>query len=216
MNRIKTLLIKEFSLDFRTKYPFYSLISYLLSLSYICYLSFQGTLSLETWNALWWIIVLVTTTTAIGKSFIQESDRSIYYYFLLRPSELLLSKLLYNLIYVVSLTGLCYLLMQLFFPQHIANPSAFTLNGALVSIGLAGAFTLISSISASTNSQSNMMSVLGFPVAIPVLLMGVTNSRKLIAGKALEDIQGSITSLVSVDVIIIALIFVLFPYSWKK
>ena len=216
MNRIITLLIKEFSLEFRTKYPFYSLISYLLSLSYICYLSFQGDLSLETWNAVFWIITLVTTTTAVAKSFVQENDRSLYYYFLLRPFEILLSKFIYNLLYVSLLTLASFLTMQVFFPTAIPDPGTFALNALLVVVGLASAFTLISSISASSDPKNNTMAVLGFPIAIPVLLLGVTISRKLLSGQEIERVQGSLTSLISVDVIIIALIFVLFPYSWKK
>ncbi len=216
MNRIFALLTKELSLEFRTRYPFLSLVSFLLSLTYIGYLSFQTDLTVETWNAVFWIITLVTITTAVGKSFIQENDRSYYYYFLVRPTELLISKMIYNLTFVVLLTTLTFLAMQLFFPLRIPDLTSFAMNGFLVAIGLSAAFTLISSIASSADPKSNTMAVLGFPIAIPVLLLGVTISRKLLLGQNFDNVRGSLTSLISVDVIIIALIFVLFPFSWKK
>ena len=106
--------------------------------------------------------------------------------------------------------------MQVYFPHEIQSPGLFVLNMFLAIVGLSSAFTMVSSISSGASNQGNLMAVLGFPVAIPILILSVTNSRKILAGQVLSDIKGCLTTLVSVDVIIIALVFILFPYSWKK
>ena len=61
-----------------------------------------------------------------------------------------------------------------------------------------------------------MMAVLGFPIIIPVLILSISNSFKILDGFILMQIQGNMATLFSVDVIIIALTFVLFPFTWKS
>ncbi len=60
------------------------------------------------------------------------------------------------------------------------------------------------------------MAVLGFPVIIPVLILSISNSFKILDSYVFMQIQGNIITLFSVDVIIIALTFVLFPFTWKS
>lgn len=203
-------------MDFRNKYPFLSIPLYLAAIIYICYLSFQGLINNSTWNALFWMILLFTMVTAIGRSFLQEQDRSMYYYFLLKPQVLITAKLIYQLVYTCVLCLLAFFLMQIYFPREIPNLGLFIFNLTLATIGLSSAFTMVSSIASGASNQGNLMAVMGFPAAIPILVLSVTNSRKILMGASLSEIKGNVTTLVSVDVVIIALVFLLFPYSWKK
>ena len=210
------MIEKDLRIDFRNKYPFLSIPLFLASTIYISYLSFQGFVNDSSWNALFWMILLFTLITAIGRSFLQEQDRSMYYYFLVNPQVPIGAKLIYQFIYAVVLCVVAVLLMQLYFPREIPNLGLFTLNMLLAMMGLSSAFTMVSSISSGASNQGNIMAVLGFPVAIPILVLAVTSSRKILLGQGLPEIKGSLTTLVSIDVIIIALVFILFPYSWKK
>lgn len=203
-------------MDFRNKYPFLSIPLYLAAIIYISYLSFQGLINNSNWNALFWMILLFTMVTAIGRSFLQEQDRSMYYFFLLKPQVLIASKLLYQLLYALALCLIAFILMQVYFPREIPNLGLFMLNLLLATLGLSSAFTMVSSIASGATNQGNLMAVMGFPAAIPILVLSVTNSRKILMGASLSEIKGNVTTLVSVDVIIIALVFLLFPYSWKK
>lgn len=189
---------------------------FLASIVYISYLSFQGFVNDSTWNALFWMILLFTLVTAIGRSFLQEQDRSMYYYFLVKPHVIIAGKLIYQFLYAIVLCFLSFILLEIYFPREIPEPSLFLVNMILALVGLSSAFTMVSSISSGATNQGNMMAVLGFPISIPILVLSVTNSRKILLGQGLSDIKGSLTTLVSVDVIIIALVFILFPYSWKK
>lgn len=212
---IRTLLIKDLRIDFRNKYPLLATVSFLLSISYICYLSFQGGITTNLWNSLLWVIILFTLLVAIGKSFSQEYDRSLYYYFVCKPSDVIASKLIFNGLYAITLTTLTYIILNFFFPIKGEVGTAFLLCLFLGTTGLAMAFTLISSIS-SVSGSSYLMAVLGFPISIPVILLAVTNSKKALLGAELIDIRGGLITLISVDVIIFALVYILFPYSWKK
>jgi heme exporter protein B len=212
------LVKKEFLIDFRQKYPIAGIVLYIFSTIYISYLAFNGIVTPSIWNALLWIILLFSFVTGLSKSFIGEEKRSLYYYFTISPNLLFSGKLIYYTLYGFLLVILVWGCFQVFlpFPSSIKSLSLFILNLMVGSFGLSSAFTMISSIASRTSNPSTLMAVLGFPVIIPVLLLAVTNSRKILLGATLVDIQGNLTYMISVIVIIIAVSFILFPYSSRN
>ena len=93
-----TLIRKEFLMEWRSKYALNGILIYVFATVFICYLSFKK-IDPITWNALFWIILLFTSINAIAKSFMQENrSRYLYYYTIVNPAALILSKIIYNLI----------------------------------------------------------------------------------------------------------------------
>lgn len=179
-------------------------------------MAFKGFVSIEVWNALFWIILLFTSINAISKSFIQEERRSHYYFFLCKPGEIILAKLIYSFLYLLAIAAISLFVYAVLLGNPINNYSLFTLNLFLGCLGLSSAFTMVSSIAFRASNRSIMMAVLGFPVIIPVLILSISNSYKILDSYVFSQIQGNLTALFSVDVIIIALTFVLFPFTWKS
>ena len=179
-------------------------------------MAFGGFITEKVWNALFWIILLFTAVNAISKSFTQEERRTHYYFFLCKPSEIILSKLLYSFLHLIVIAGVALTLYIVFLGNPILNFSLYLSNLLLGCIGLSSAFTMISAISLKASNRSVLMAVLGFPVIIPVLILAIGNSNKILEGYIWMQIQGNVLSLLSVDVIIIALSFVLFPFTWKS
>ncbi|MDH5609145.1 MAG: heme exporter protein CcmB [Cyclobacteriaceae bacterium] len=215
MRTLIALIHKDYLVDFRQKYPVAGIVLYIFATIYISYLAFNTTISPTTWNALYWVILLFASITGISKSFSQEMDRTLYYYFLCTPSVVLGAKLIYHLIYQYFLVLLSVILFWVFLGFPVENVSLFLVNLFIGSTGIAVGFTMISSLSSKTGNPSTMMAILGFPVIIPVLLLSVTNSRQVLLGASWVDISGNAIALMSVIVIIIALSFILFPYSWR-
>lgn len=216
LDQIKWLVVKDLRIDWRTKYPLAGILLYITSLIITSYLSFTGFISPEVWNALFWLILLFISINAVAKSFSQEEDRSLYYFYLIKPGHIIAAKLVYYFGYQLILVIVALVLFSLFlgFPGSQFWP--FLLNLLLGSVGLSSAFTMISSIASKTNNHAVMMAILGFPVIIPVLILSIANSRFLLLGGDLVDIYGNLVSLLSVNVIIIALSFILFPFTWKS
>jgi heme exporter protein B len=75
---------------------------------------------------------------------------------------------------------------------------------------------MVSSIAFRSSNRSVMMAVLGFPVIIPVIILSINNGLKILESYVFMQIQGNLITLLSVDVIIIALTFVLFPFTWRS
>lgn len=216
MKQIFALIRKDLVVDWRQQNPIAGILLYLAATIFTSYMAFKGLIDFEVWNALFWIILLFTSLNAISKSFIQEERRSLYYFFLTKPNPLIISKLIYSFVYLLILVFLSLLVFIILFGNPISNTPLFTLNLLLGCLGLSSAFTMISAISFKTSNRSIMMAVLGFPVIIPVLVLSISNSSKILEGFILQQIQGNLFTLLSVDVIIIALTFILFPFIWKS
>ena len=210
-----SLILKDVRIEFRNKYSFYSIGFYLIALVYIAYSS-SGETSAASWNALLWIILLFTLLVSVGRSFIAEDDRSLYYYFLVDNSAILLAKICYHTCYSILLITMELVLFQLFLPATIDNFLLFILNLSLGAFGISTSLLLVSLITTNTRQQGVMMAVLGFPLLLPVLIIAVRNSKLALEGKLASDIASNLTYLISLDVIIIALVFILFPYAWKN
>lgn len=210
------LVKKDFLIDWRQQSPFTGILLYLSATIFTSYIAFGGFINVRVWNALFWIILLFTTVNAISKSFSQEDRRTHYYFFLCKPSEILLSKLLYSFLYLTGIAGIALVIYTLLLGSQNLNFGLYLINLLLGCVGLSSAFTMISAISLKASNRSVLMAVLGFPVVIPVLILAIGNSNKILDGFLWMQIQGNVISLLSVDVIIIALSFVLFPFTWKS
>jgi heme exporter protein B len=215
---ILTLVKKEFLIDFRQKYPIAGIVLYIFATIYIGYLSFQGLITPANWNALLWIILLFSFVTGISKSFISEEKRALYYFLTVPSYQILLGKLIYYTLYGFCLLALIWFVYSIFMPFPVENVSKwlYGLSLLLGTVGLTSAFTLISAIAAKTSNAATLMVVLGFPIIIPILILAVVISRRILQGAEFASIQGSITYLISIIVIIIAVSFILFPYSSRN
>ena len=216
MQRVVELIKKDLIVDWRQQNPITGIMLYLASTIFTSFMAFKGLVAVEVWNALFWIILLFTAINAISKSFIQEERRSHYYFFLSKAHEIILAKLIYSFLYLFTISILSLIIYSTLLGNPLINYGLFLLNLVLGCLGLSAAFTMISSIAFRTSNRSIMMAVLGFPVIIPVLVLAISNSFKILDSYVLMQIQGNLTALFSVDVIIIALTFVLFPFTWKS
>ncbi|WP_462253017.1 heme exporter protein CcmB [Ekhidna sp.] len=216
MERVVELIKKDLIVDWRQQNPITGIMLYLTSTIFTSFMAFKGLVSVEVWNALFWIILLFTTINAISKSFIQEERRSLYYFFLSKAHEIILAKLIYSFLYLFTISIVSLIIYSTLLGNPLINHGLFLLNLVLGCLGLSAAFTMISSIAFRTSNRSIMMAVLGFPVIIPVLVLAISNSFKILDSYVFMQIQGNLTALFSVDVIIIALTFVLFPFTWKS
>lgn len=216
VNRVTQLIKKDLIVDWRQQNPITGILLYLASTIFAAYMAFKGYVSVEVWNALFWIILLFTSISAISKSFIQEERRSHYYFFLCNPREIILAKLIYSFLYLLCIALISLIIYTVLLGNPIINYPLFVLNLILGCIGLSATFTMVSSIAFRSSNRSIMMAVLGFPVIMPVLVLSISNSYKILDSYVFMQIQGNLTALFSVDVIIIALTFVLFPFTWKS
>lgn len=216
-SQVIELLKKEFTLEFRQKTSLAGILLYVLSVVFIAFLSFRGAIRPDVWAALFWIVIFFAAINAASKSFFAESRyRSIYNYTLYDPSDFVLSKILYNviLVWTVSLCGVLCFGWLINFP--VQNCLLFAATLIVGGSALAGSLTLMSCIASKTGNSFSVMSLLSMPVCIPVLLMALRLTRNAIDGLEMSVSYSYLGGLLIIDVIILSLSFFLFRYLWKE
>jgi heme exporter protein B len=217
---VKILFLKEFKLELRRKSVISGLGLYLLSLIFICYITFnlrQSSISEATWSALFWLVILFSVINSVAKSFVGENKGlSIYYYSIASAKAIIISKILYNTIlcFVISLTG--YFLFHLFIDNPIHDQLIFITTLFLTSIGFASSLSLISGISAKASNSNILMAVLSFPLLISILLMAIRITKNVLDGLDPSVSYDELFNLVAINCILSGLAYLLFPYIWRS
>ena len=215
LREIRYLIIKEFTLEWRQKYAISGILLYVLSTVFIIFISFQK-LSPQLWNVLFWIIMLFASINAVVKSFVQESGhRQLYYYQLANPLAILLSKMVYNTILLLLIGGLTFVALGFIAGSPVEDAAQFALALFFGSLGFSITFTFVSAIAAKADNSSTLMAILSFPVVIPVLLLLVNLSAHSIGLLGGSGVVKDVMMLVAVDLVLLALGMVLFPFLWR-
>lgn len=220
---MKTLLLliqKEFTLELRRKAVISGIGLYLLSLIFICYLTFslrQNSISEATWSALFWLAILFSVVNSVAKSFIGEKKGTfIYYYSIAGPHVIILAKIVYNTILCLFLSLTGFLLFSLFIDNPIQDKLIFILTLALTSFGFAAALSLISGIASKANNSNILMAVLSFPVVISILLLAIKITKNVLDGIDRSASTDELLNLLAINCILTALAYLLFPYIWRS
>ena len=214
-NQIKHLIIKELKLELRSKYALGGILLYVVSTIFISYLSFKKIVTPATWNALFWIILLFASINAIAKSFITETKgRLLYTYTLASPQAVIISKIIYNFLLLIVLSCLCLLAYTLFIGSIIQDLPLFLITLFMGSLGFSSLLTMVSAIASKAGNNFTLMAILSFPIIIPLLMVLIKLSKNAIDGLERWDLN-YLTILMLLNLIIIALSYLLFRYLWR-
>jgi len=214
VRHILTLFRKELLLEVRQQYSFYGILLYIGATIYVLFMTMDEP-EAEVWNGLFWIIQLFICINAVAKSFLQESKgRMLYFYSIVSPGNFVLSKLLFNSALMLIMSLLSLVLFMLFLGNPIQRALPFT---GLVLLGgwsLSLIFTFLAAIAARAQQNAAIMAVLGFPLIIPQLLL-LSQLANATFNPALPFHASTIALLVALDVMVIILAVILFPFLWK-
>lgn len=203
-------------LEFREGYSVNGILLYAVTTVYIVFNGLKR-LNPEIWNVFFWVIFLFAASNAVFRSFSREqSGAHAYYYSIVHPLELLLSKLIYNAFWL-SIVGVLILLVKaLLFGNPIADTGVFLLAIVLGAIGISSAFTLVASIVRFARQSQGLMVILCFPLVIPVFLL--LNKIGLNAMGVLADsaLQTDFLLLGALDALFVGLGLILFPSLWRN
>jgi heme exporter protein B len=217
MKEIKSLLQKEIMLEWKQKYAFNGLVLYVVSTIFVCYLSFKQIIDPPTWNALFWIIMLFAAVNAIAKSFLTESrGRQLYFYSIASAQAVIISKVIYNLALMLVLSLFNFIFYSLFIGNIVEDMPMFIVGLLLGSAGFASVMTMISAIASKAGSNSTLMAILSFPILIPLLITIIRFSKNAMDGIGWNVNYKFALILVALNVLTIALSYILFPYLWRE
>lgn len=214
---ISTLLKKDLLLELRQQHTFYGILLYIASTVFVLYLSLPGSPEANTWNSLFWVIQLFVCVNTVAKSFLQESrGRMLYFYSITSPVEFIIAKLLFNVVLMLVMSLVSLALFFIFLDNPVTNALQFTGIVLLGGISISLVFTLMSAIAARAQQNAALIAILGFPVILPQLLLLMRLSKAAFSEVFREGAVLQLAGLISLlDLLVVALAAILFPYLWK-
>ena len=210
------LFLKEVKLELKQRYVLNGILLYLVSTIFVTYLAFNGTITPETWNSLIWIILLFVAVNGISKSFIQENPaRHLYYYTIASPEAVVISKIIYNLMLMGILSVLALAVFILLMGNMIVNPVLFVSALVLGSLGLSSILTMIAAIASRASNNFSLMAILSFPIILPLLMTLMKVSASALTNNNWSGNVPLLIILLVINVAVILLAVLLFPYLWR-
>ncbi len=215
--RVLSLLKKDILLEFRQKHTFYGIILYIASTVFVIYLSIPDKPDAVIWNSLFWVIQLFICVNAVAKSFLAENKgRMLYYFSITSPVEYIISKMLYNAVLMLIMSSITLLLFLLLLSNPLNNSLQFTGIVLLGGLSISLVFTLMSAIAAKAQQNAALIAIMGFPLIIPQLMVLIKLSKAAFGEVFKQGMVLQLTGLIiGLDVLVLALALVLFPYLWK-
>lgn len=214
------LLRKELTLELRRRAVLSGIALYLLSITFICYITFnlrQNSISEATWSALFWLAMLFSVINTVAKSFIGERKGvSIYLYSIAPPQTIIVSKIIYNTVLCMLLSLVGFILFSTLIGAVVQDHFVFALTVILASWGFAAALSLISGIASRTNNSNVLMAVLSFPVVIAILLLSIKATKNAVDGLTFDSSSDELLNLAAINCILSTLAYLLFPYIWRS
>lgn len=209
------LLKKDLLLEIRQQYTFYGVLLYVASTIFVLYLAMNQPEE-KVWNGLFWMIQLFICVNAVAKSFLQESaGRMLYFYTIAGARDFILSKLLFNSLLMIVMSIVSLLLFQLLLGNPVLNPFRFIGFVCLGGCSLSLVFTVLAAIAARARQGAALMAILGFPLIIPQVLLLMRMSNTAFSDVIQMGLLQIILLLVMLDVLVIVLAIILFPFLWK-
>lgn len=217
LKEIKHLIAKELTLEWRQQYALGGILLYVVSTVFVAYMSFKFVVQPAAWNALFWIILLFASANAVAKSFMQESrGRLLYYYTLVSPQAVILSKVIYNTALLIVIGFITYFIYSLFIGSLVQDKLFFIISLVLGAMGFASAFTMVSAIASKVGNNATLMAILSFPVILPMLITLIKFSKNAIDGLDRSVSYQYIGILLLLNLVTVILAYLLFPYLWRE
>ncbi|MBX7108014.1 MAG: heme exporter protein CcmB [Chitinophagales bacterium] len=212
----KALIRKDIQLEWRQRYAFSGIMLYLAATIFLVYISFIE-MDPVVWVTLFWIILLFTAVNAVAKSFMQENKgRMLYYYSIAHPRAVILSKLIYNsgMMLLLAIVGMS--LYMLVNKSPVEQLPYFIIVVMLGSVSFGLAFTMMSAIAAKANQNVALMAILSLPFIIPVLLLLIKLTQTALLNHIENYPVRDFALLFSLNVIMVSMAVLLFPYLWRE
>lgn len=215
MKRLYALVQLEFFTDLKNRYIFTGFLLYLISIAAILYLSMATHLTPPLWIALFWITLIFASVQSLIKTFYRESrGYALYLHTLASPFHIILAKMCYNSFLICLISFINLIVFIFLFGNPLHHTILFISILILGSTGIANLMTFLAAV-ASKSEQSNVaLSVMSFPLLLPLLTTTIKASAFCLMPILPQELYKIILLLVSLNLVIIALALLLFPYLW--
>lgn len=218
MRKALLILKKDLLQEFKTRYALNAILMFaVVTLFAVSFAIGVFTAGKEVLAALFWIILFFSSMSGLSHIFVREEEMhtSDTLKLIASPGQVFIGKLLFNIVLLFALeiviTPLFIILMNL----EIMNYSLFFLSLICGSIGLSAGGTVVAAIISKSSSKGALFTVLSFPVLLPVLIGGISATKKSLQAASTGALTGEVQTLAAFAVVIITAGILLFDFIWN-
>lgn len=216
MSHILTLIRKDLLLEWRQKHTFYGVLLYVGATVFMVYMM-SGQPEAKIWNALFWITQLFIAVNSVAKSFLQEHPNRFRYYFtIVPPVQFMIAKMVYSTLLMLTVSFISLALFNVMLGAPLKQVGVFVGVTAIGSLSLSVIFTFLSAIAARAQNNAALMAILGFPLVTPILMILSKLAVKAIVPVYVPGWWKLMLVLSALDILIIILGIILFPFLWQE
>jgi heme exporter protein B len=190
----------------------------IVAISVILFAVGQEKISEGLAGGLFWVVIFFTAMSGLARAFVSEEERgtSLTLQLIAAPSTVFSGKLVFNVILVFCMNTVIALLYTALFESFvIKNFYLFIIAFVIGNIGLAVSSTIIAAIIAKAGAKGTLYPVLSFPILLPLILTSVQLTLFALDGTSIEDAKFELAIVVSYDVIMLTVSYMLFDFIWK-
>jgi len=210
---------KDFHSELRTRYAINSLAMFIIvAISVIMFAVGQEKISEGLTGGLFWVVIFFTAMSGLARAFVSEEERgtSLTLQLMSSPSTVFSGKLIFNVVLVFCMNTVIALLYAALFESFIIqNFLLFSLSFFFGNIGLAISSTIIAAIIAKAGAKGTLYPVLSFPILLPLILTSVQLTLFALDGTSIENAKFELAIVVSYDVVMLTVSYLLFDFIWK-
>ncbi|MDP4200499.1 MAG: heme exporter protein CcmB [Bacteroidota bacterium] len=215
------VLRKDLRIEFRTRYGVSAVVMFLLiTVAVILYSTPGEQLQPSIISALLWIALFFGAMTGLARSFVSEEERGTALLLRLYASgdSVMIGKLIYNLGLMLMLAVSAVVFFLFFFARdfNVRDWGIFWLQLVLGAAGVAAVSTILSALISRASQKGALLPILALPVLMPLVIATTDATRIAIeVPNAWVGARGDILILLSFDVAMMLVSYVLFDVIWK-
>lgn len=156
-------------------------------------------------GAMLWVTVLFAGTLGLSRSFAPERESEALTGVMLSPAPagaVFLGKFTANLLVLLAVEAVVFPVYALFFGLRFggALPGLVAVV-VLASVGFMALGTLFAGIAAHTRMGDTLLPILLLPLLVPVVIFAASATQRLLVGRPLAEIEGSLRMLLAFDLV---------------
>jgi heme exporter protein B len=217
----KTLAVfaKDVRLELRTRYALNAILMFAVTtLAAVSFSVGQSGLPPKLLAALFWIVIFFSAMSGLAQAFIREEEAAtaLTLRLMADPDPVYIGKLLFNFSLLSIMAAIVTPIFFIFTDAPASGIATFILVLALGVIGLGSATTLVAAIIAKASVKGALFAVLSFPILMPLLLVLVLATEKVLDSGTIGDIAVEIQFLVAYGIVMITGSILLFKFVWQE
>jgi heme exporter protein B len=219
---VRTIVWKDFTHELRSREMLISMCVFAFLVIIIFNFAFPPGVEKVDWiiPGILWVAFLFSGLLGMGRSFGVEKDKGSLQGLLLCPVErgtIYVGKMVGNFVFMSMMEVFTLVIFTVLFNVDLLPVLLpLTLVIVLGTFGFTVVGTIFSAMSANTRARDVMLSLLVFPIAVPLIIASIKATGKILDGKSLSEIYSWLKILVAFDLTFIFVSYLTFEFVLEE